>query len=78
MSKFKPMFSCDLCGSDFQMGAGRYEGGSVSRYQMWLCKPCYSMNHDGFAPQYDPIIEKHLAERGIPLPARNSKGFYPR
>ncbi len=78
MNKPTPMFNCDLCGSCIQMGAGRYEGKTLPHYQLTLCKPCFGGNWDGFAPHYEPQFEKLLAERNIPLPKRNSKGWYPR
>jgi len=78
MGELKPMFSCDLCGSKFRMGGGQYEGHVLSHYNMSLCGPCYAGNWDGFAPHYEPILERHLAANGITLPQRNSKGWYPR
>ena len=74
----KIMFECDLCGSPYQMGPHVYEGSQLSHYQMWLCKRCYTMNWDGISPLFEPAFERHLESKGIGLPQRNGKGWYPR
>lgn len=60
------------------MGPHAYEGFMLSHYQMLFCRRCYTMNDDGISPLFEPIFVKRLGERGIPLPARNRKGWYPR
>lgn len=71
-------FNCNLCGSKVQFGPHVYDGTWLGHYKMLLCRPCHAGNWDGFAPHYEPIIERHLTNEGIPLPKRNSKGWYPR
>jgi hypothetical protein len=43
-----------------------------------VCSNCYSGNWDGWLPQYAGKILRHLQERGIEPPARNSSGWLPR
>jgi hypothetical protein len=71
-------YNCDLCGLKFQFGPHVHDGKWLNHYKMTLCMPCYQGNWDGFAPHYEGVIERHLAAEGIPLPKRNSKGWYPR
>jgi len=72
------MFPCDLCGASVQMGPHRYEGKMLQHYKMFVCKICYEANWDGIAPHLEPIFERHLKAKGISMPSRNQKGWYPR
>ncbi len=78
MSKKAFIFDCDVCGSSYQMGPHRYEGKKCSGYNIFVCKACYESNWDGWAPIREARIEKICEERNIPVPSRNSKGWYPR
>ncbi len=72
------ILQCDVCGSDYHFGHGRYEGHKCSGYEIFVCHPCYASNWDGWGPFLEPKIQKILNEKQIPYPARNSKGWYPR
>lgn len=72
------LFPCNLCGSAFQIGGGKYEGHNLPHYKMWLCRRCYSMNWDGISPLFEKSFEKHLLKEGLDFPERNSNGWYPR
>ena len=74
----KIMKPCDLCDHSFQFGPQRYEGQYLNHYEMLLCEGCYKGNWDGFAPHYEEKIKAHLNSKGIPLPERNEKGWFPR
>ena len=78
MTPFKLMLNCPLCHTEFQFGPHRYDGKHIPRYDMTVCHTCYSANWDGWAPHLEKFIESHLASKKIPLPSRNSKGWYPR
>jgi len=78
MSKPVVYFDCDVCGSQYQMSAGKYEGHKCSGYDIFVCHPCYSMNWDGWGPMIEPRILGILATKSIPEPPRNSKGWLPR
>ena len=72
------MFLCGLCGRTVQMGAHRYDGTWVPKYEMTMCASCFSCNWDGIGPFYEKRFEAHLMSKQIPLPPRNSAGLYPR
>lgn len=74
----KITFNCDLCGGPYKMGPHVYEGHQLRHYSMWLCHRCYAVNWDGISPMFEAAFEQHLQSRGIPLPGRNTKGWYPR
>jgi len=78
MTDFKFMLTCPICHIPFQFGAHRYDGKHLPRYDMTVCLTCYSANWDGWAPHFEQTIEEHLAAKKLPLPDRNSKGWYPR
>lgn len=73
----KLMFPCDLCGRPYQHGPGRYEGNKWQRYDLMVCNTCHSANWDGIGPMLEKKFEAILAAKGITLPARNAKGWYP-
>jgi hypothetical protein len=72
------LMRCFTCNGQFQFGPDRYDGVRISDYEMMVCGICYGANWDGWGPSYEPRILKHLNERGIPEPRRNSKGWLPR
>ena len=75
----KPMMMrCFTCGDEFQFGPNIYAGTHIRAYNITVCRTCYSANWDGWAPSYEPKILKHLEEKGLPTPERNSKGWLPR
>lgn len=78
MSEEKIMCQCDMCGNKFQMGQHVYNGKFISRYQISVCKSCWDGNWDGWAPHYEQRLIAHLQKKGIPLPERNAKGWFPR
>ena len=76
--KSTPAACCDLCGSRFVFGHGRYDGKHLGYYKLTLCDGCYSGNWDGFAPHLEPKMLEHLRKNSIPTPPRNAKGLIPR
>lgn len=72
-------FKCDVCGRHYQHGPHRYTGHKLNLYGgIFACDTCWSGNHDGWAPHYEKALLEHLTRQGLPVPARNSKGWLPR
>ncbi len=78
MEETKMMYSCDLCGSKYQMGSGIYNGKYIKLYELNVCMPCYDGNWDGWNPHYEELIVAHLNKKGLPIPEKNAKGWLPR
>jgi hypothetical protein len=79
MTKEKFMFSCDVCGNQYQHGPHRYEGHKLRIYgDIFCCDLCWEGNWDGWAPHYEDVLLKHLKEKGLPEPKRNEQGLLPR
>jgi hypothetical protein len=72
------MRNCELCNSQFEYGAHRYAGTYIPKYQLLVCTGCYQGNWDGWGPIAEERFVAHLKSKGIPLPQRNEKGWYPR
>ena len=70
--------TCFMCSSEFHMGAGIYNGQYIRHYQISVCKACWAGNSDGWHPQYENRLIKHLNAKGIPVPKPNAKGLLPR
>jgi hypothetical protein len=60
------------------MGPHIYEGKHIAIYELDVCKSCYDSNWDGWAPHHEEKLIGHLQAKGIPIPDRNDKGWYPR
>lgn len=71
-------YKCELCGTEYQMGKGIYNGKVLNHYQLNVCNTCYIGNHDGWSPMVEQAFETHLKKNGIPLRIRNENGYYPR
>jgi hypothetical protein len=69
---------CFLCGGSFQFAKNVYDGAWIDSYQIYLCKPCFESNHDGFVGEESIKIKQHMRDKGIPIPANNEKGWLPR
>jgi len=78
MEDFKNFCTCQMCGSEYQMGPHVYAGKHIATYDLDVCKSCYEGNWDGWAPHYGEKLVAHLKEKGIPIPEKNEKGWYPR
>jgi hypothetical protein len=78
MPKTSNMYSCDLCGHAYQMGAGIYDGKYIPRYDLNVCMPCYNGNWDGWSPNNEKLLIAHLKKKGLPMPERNEKRWLPR
>jgi len=78
MSDHKIMFSCQLCGTSYQMGRNKYDGKYIPRYKLGVCKACYEGNWDGWAPHYEEKILANLKTNNLPIPNRNENGLLPR
>jgi hypothetical protein len=78
MPSTKIMLGCGLCGAQFQFGPHVYDGKHISRYQLTICRSCWSGNHDGYGPAVEKQFLAHLKAKGIPVPARNADGWFPR
>lgn len=72
------MVECDSCGSKFEFGPSRFAGQHIEKYKLTVCDPCYNGNWDGWGPAREPNVIAHLKRQGIPIPARNEKGWLPR
>jgi hypothetical protein len=68
---------CDVCGSSVQFGPGIYDGKYVAAYLIFACSACLRGNWDGWAPQFEAAVTRHLIEKALPIPARNAKGWLP-
>jgi hypothetical protein len=69
---------CDICETAVKWEHDQYDGQLINRYDMFVCMPCWDGNWDGWNPRWEKRFEEHLAKKGIPLPERNAKGWYPR
>ena len=70
---------CELCNSNYQQGAGIYEGHRLDLYDdMICCKSCWNGNEDGWNPSKEKLLIEHLKKKNLPIPARNVKGWLPR
>ena len=78
MNDVKFMYTCDLCGAEYQFGRHIYDGKYIPRYKLNVCMNCYSGNHDGWSPHDERIILKHIEENGLSVPERNEEGLLPR
>lgn len=77
MKNIKFMFNCNLCGSPYLIGQDLYEGKQIPLYKIAVCKCCYELNADGWAPHHEETISIHLKAKGLTVPARNEKGYLP-
>lgn len=68
---------CDICGQRHQMGPHRYDGRFISRYQIEVCRSCYSSNWDGWNPDAEKKIILHLVSKILSLSTRNIVGLLP-
>lgn len=71
-------YRCEVCGQEFQYGPHVYNGKFIPTYQIMVCSGCYAGNWDGWAPQFEAAVTRKLTEEGLPIPARNPKGWLPR
>jgi hypothetical protein len=78
MTELKFMRHCDLCNSEFQHGPHRYDGRHIPKYDLLVCSGCYEGNWDGWGGYVEAQFLMHLRTKGLPVPARNAKGFFPR
>ncbi len=69
---------CAVCGREYQWEPHRYDGEYIPRYQLNACSPCYMGNWDGWNPHFESKLVKHLESKGLPLPERNERGWFPR
>jgi len=69
---------CDLCGKQFQMSNGKYDGKFIPTYGVSVCMPHYIGNHDGWSPSSEAKIIAIAKSSGKTIPDRNEKGWLPR
>ena len=74
----KFLYKCFMCGEEYQFGPHIYRGQYIPRYQIGVCNNCYKTNWDGWAPEYEDKLIKHLKSKKLPIPKRNQKGWIPR
>jgi len=73
------MFRCDVCRGPNGKGLHRHDGHRLVLYgDLVVCDLCWIGNHDGWTPDYEPILLDHLERIGLPVPERNAKGLLPR
>jgi hypothetical protein len=78
MASDKILLNCDLCKREYQMGPHRYDGKRVPRYDITVCLVCYNSNWDGWNPRYEEFLLSNLTQKGLPIPEKNAKGWFPR
>lgn len=79
MNDGRVMYPCFCCGRQVQFGPHRYDGRAAQLYgNVPVCMTCWSANWDGWSPTVEPKLLALLAERGLPVPARNENGLLPR
>jgi len=78
MSRDSIKCECFICNNQFTMGPHVYDLRHIDRYNIHVCRVCYDGNWDGWAPDYEKRLIKHLEDQGLPIPERNPKGFLPR
>jgi hypothetical protein len=71
-------YPCFTCGGSFCFGPHIYEGHHIDAYKINVYSVCWNGNWDGWVPRYERKILAHLAENGLPVPARNAAGYLPR
>ena len=71
MNKDRFMFTCPLCGNEYQHGPHLYEGHNLKLYGIWVCNNCYEFNWDGWTSHNEEKLLKILKENGLPTPERN-------
>jgi len=69
--------NCCVCNSEFQVGPDIYGGHNVDRYKISVCNNCWEANRDGWATVHENQLLAHLEAKGIAIPERNAKGWYP-
>jgi hypothetical protein len=72
------MAKCEMCGAEFRNGPHRYEGKFIRAYQLLVCETCWKGNWSGWNPRMEPKLIAHLQAKGLPIPERNEKGWFPR
>ena len=60
------------------MGPQIYDGEYIQRYDLYMCSPCHTGNWDGWNPGYEHKLVEHLQAKGLPIPERNARGWFPR
>jgi hypothetical protein len=78
MKDVKFMQCCDTCGTNYQFGPHVYDGKTIPTYGINVCMTCWQANWDGWAPYLEAKVTAKLEAKGLPLPARNAKGWLPR
>ena len=71
------MMLCFACNREFQYGPTIYNGKVIKRYEINACLECLGNNWDGWSPDIEKRLIKHLKEKGIPVPERNQHGWLP-
>lgn len=69
---------CFTCSKEFSFSNHKYDGKTIPTYSITVCDSCYKGNHDGWAPQYEEKIIKHMKNGNFPIPKRNDKRLLPR
>jgi hypothetical protein len=78
MPSDKIMFTCPVCGQQFQFGPHRYAGTHIRTYDMTVCETCYRGNWDGWQPDRETWLLDRLKSKSLPIPKRNARGLLPR
>ena len=66
------MFTCDVCGKQYQHGPHQYEGHRLSLYDdISCCEVCWKLNCNGWAPQYEIALLAQLKRNDLHMPPRN-------
>jgi len=78
MENAKSTYSCDICNTSVQLGPQNWTGKYIASYKMIVCDACWNGNWDGWGPTAEDKFKEHLSKNNIPLPERNTNGWYPR
>lgn len=72
----KLMIGCPLCGLNYQMGPGRYEGIRLKLYELTVCEKCWDLNWDGWHPDYEEFLIRHMRNKNFLSQTRTRKVIY--
>jgi len=72
------MMQCPLCDKSYQYGHQIYEGYYCKLYDIRVCGICWEYNWDGWNPRHEEKLIEILKNKGLPIPERNNKGWFPR
>ena len=76
--EYRHKFDCGMCTRKFQFDEKKKDGKRIAKYELDACNVCFDSNYHGWRADLGKKLEDHLKKAGIPFPAKNEKGLYPR